>query len=40
MGKNIVVIIAIAILFVSGVALANKYGMGGGCCSTHHVHGS
>lgn len=40
MGKNIIVIVAVVILFVSGLVLVNKFGMGGSCCSTHHVHGT
>lgn len=38
MGKNIFTIVAIAILLVSAVALANKYGMGGGCCGGGAQH--
>lgn len=37
--KNGVTIIAvIAVLAVSGLALSRMMGIGGSCCSTHHVH--
>jgi hypothetical protein len=38
MWKNVFVITAVIVLTVSGLALASKMGMGGGCCSTHQTH--
>ena len=38
MKNSIAVITAVAVLIVSGLALAKMIGVGGSCCSIHQTH--